>query len=569
MESARRVAAERESHRLAKTDRRRQTLEMRVALPPADPNLLQSVEHRKMTELNDALCEELQDLDDDKSSALQELFASQIFGDVLHSAPTFDADPQTPREAFSGPEVSKWCEGARDKLHSLREMGVYRLVPPSFVPPGCKILKHKFVFHKKRDSAGVPVCWKVRLVVKGFKQIYGKDYTATTLPTACHESMRLLLKIAAARDWDIQQTDVKTAFLYGLLSPDEVQYMEQPEGFEEPGKEDWVWQLQCGLYGMKQSGQIWYRTMHDEMIKLGFKRLSSENCIYYRETTEGIVITAVYVNDFLIVGDSAAIVTFKDQLRKIWTISDLGDARFCVGLAIDRHRPSHHVYLSQTALIDRIIETFGQQDAYPVNVPMGAGDELSSPTDTPTHAEIVALEKIPYRSLVGMLLYVAIGTRPDIAYIVNHLARFLSCYRHDHWNAAIRVVCYLKSTRDFKLVLGSKSKGLVGFTDASYGNDKDTCRSIAGYCFSMGSGVITWASRRQKTVAKSTCEAEYVGAADATSELLWLCQLLREIGLEQSTLTPLLCDNNSAISVARDLLFHHKIKHVDIGYHFI
>ena len=163
---------------------------------------------------------------------------------------------------MNSPDAAKWTLGIQDELKSLKEMGVYQLVPHSDVPAGHKVLRGKWVLLLKHDEHGNPVRHKSHFVVKGFEQVFGQDYVDTTSPTAHVESVRLLLNIAAAKDWDVQQINVRTAFLYGLLPPDEAQYLEQPDYFAEPGKEDWVWCLQHGLYGMKQSGRIWNKTMH-------------------------------------------------------------------------------------------------------------------------------------------------------------------------------------------------------------------------------------------------------------------------------------------------------------------
>ena len=160
----------------------------------------------------------------------------------------FDLDePKTWEEARKSSYGEQWEAGYREELKSLKDMGVYKLIHRSQVPAGTKIRKGRPVFRLKRDADGKAVRWKVRLVFKGFEQIYGKDYTSTTSPTARMESWRILLHIAASLDWDAQQIDVKTAFLYGLLPDNETQYMEQPPGFEEPGKEDYVWLLQRGV----------------------------------------------------------------------------------------------------------------------------------------------------------------------------------------------------------------------------------------------------------------------------------------------------------------------------------
>lgn len=162
------------------------------------------------------------------------------------------ADPDEPseKEALSGPDEAHWRAAMREELEGIKEMGVYELVPRSSVPKGRKIMKGRMVFRKKRNAGGYIMRYKAHWVVKGYAGVFGQDYTKTTSPTARLESLRVLLHIGASMDWDIQQMDVKTAYLYGLL--EEECWMEQPEGFREQGKEDWVWALKRGLYGMKK-----------------------------------------------------------------------------------------------------------------------------------------------------------------------------------------------------------------------------------------------------------------------------------------------------------------------------
>lgn len=485
----------------------------------------------------------------------------------------FPDDPKNWKEAMAGDERDAWTAGAVEELAGLQEMGVYRLVPRSAVPHGRRILKGRFVCHRKRNEVGEVVRHKVRFVCKGFEQVYGQDYTKTTAPTARLESFRALLHLAAAHDWDAQQIDVKTAFLYGLLPEDEVQYMEQPGSFQEPGKEDWVWELLRGLYGMKQSGRIWNKTMHEAMVEWGFQRLSCEWCVYYRKTPAGVVLVAVHVDDMLSVASSREEnERFKQQLQSKWKISDLGDIHFALGIAVERDRATHTVFLSQTALIDRIISQFRQKDSHPVSTPMDSAVKLRRPDPrTPLPADQAQyLTSVPYQSLVGSLMYLAIGTRPDIAYAVNRLAGFLNCYRAEHWHAACRVVRYLKGTRGLRLALGGRAAlQLVGFTDSDYANCLDTRRSISGHCFSLGSGMISWSSRRQRTVADSTCYAEYIAAHSASRECMWLRSFLAGIDHTPHAPTPLMIDNNAAMKLAEDQQFHSEAKHIEIKYHVL
>jgi hypothetical protein len=505
--------------------------------------------------------------------AFCEAYAAELASPLINPC---NPDEPSFRDAMKSPDADKWIQGIRDELNSLKDMGVYDLVPRSNIPAGRKVLRGKWVLLLKRDEHGNPVRHKARFVVKGFEQVFGQDYVDTTSPTARMESVRLLLNIAAAKDWDIQQIDVKTAFLYGLLPPDEAQYLEQPESFAEPGKEDWVWCLKRGLYGMKQSGRIWNKTMHKAMLDWGFKRLHADPCVYYRANELGIVLSAVHVDDFLIVSSTSdASRAFKNELKSLWTISDLGEARFCIGIGISRDRPNRTVSISQTALIDRVVQQFGQADADPISTPMDPSVAKCLvrplPSDPPlSDADARDLAHLPYRSLIGSLMYLAVGTRPDISFAVARLCQFLDCYRRAHWSAAIRVVRYLKGTRSLALTLGGDPEvDLVGFSDSSHADCPETARSTMGYCFSIGGAIFTWSSRRQKTVSNSSCEAEYIALSEASREALWLRQFLREIHFLKPNPTILLCDNNGAKSLSADPTHHSRSKHIDVRHHFV
>ena len=179
-------------------------------------------------------------------------------------------DPTSFRAAMNTDYREQWKDACKSELKGIEEMEVFKLVPKSEVPAGRKVLKGKWVLTVKRDKTGKPTRFKARYVLCGYEQIVGHDYNRTTSPTARIESFRLLLHITTSLDWDMQQFDVKQAFLHGVLDPDEVQYMVQPEGFEVEGKEDWVWRVEKGLHGMHQAGHIWNKTMHCKLIAWGF-----------------------------------------------------------------------------------------------------------------------------------------------------------------------------------------------------------------------------------------------------------------------------------------------------------
>ena len=312
--------------------------------------------------------------------------------------------------------------------------------------------------------------------------------------------------------------------------------------------------------------------MNDAMLTWGFKRLSSESCIYYCSRPQGCVIAAVHVDDFLSIANRSSENThFKAQMRTIWTISDLGEPKFCVGIGIQRDISTRMVYLSQVAQIDRITAQFGQSDAHPISTPMDSGLKLRRPDrKSISSVDRDRLNGLPYRSLVGSLIYLSVGTRPDITYAVQQLSQFLDNFSFAQWNAAIRVVRYLKGTRDLRLGLGGdQSISLRGFTDSDWANCLDTRRSVGGYLFTLGSAVISWSSRKQKTVATSSCEAEYTAAFESSKEAIWLRTLLSKIDMAPAGPTTIMCDNNAAIVLSNDPSLHSRSKHFDIRHHFL
>ena len=297
------------------------------------------------------------------------------------------------------------------------------------------------IFKLKRDKHGNPSCFKVRYSCRGYSAVYGQDYTKTTSPTARMESFHVLAHIGAALDWEIEQLDIKTAFFNGVLEPEEICYMEQPEGFIELGYEDHVWELQRGLYGMKQGGHVWNKTLHNQLVAWSFTHLDCEYCVYYHRDTTGIVVLAIHVDDFFMLGDSkSALSQFKTQLQTHWQISDGGPAHFHIGITIERDRAARTIALSQTALIDCIVSQFSLADAHPIATPLESKCYLSKATSPLSDNDRAVMSKTPYRELVGSLMYLAIGTRPDIFFAVNQLCRFLDCYGKVHWEAAKRVV---------------------------------------------------------------------------------------------------------------------------------
>ena len=307
-------------------------------------------------------------------------------------------------------------------------------------------------------------------------------------------------------------------------------YMEQTKGFEAPGKEEWVMKLMKSIYGMKQASCIWNQTFHKAVTQWGFECIDCEWCVYRHNSPTGTTIFALHVDDIIATGSNPhETEQLHDLLKSKWEITELGEPTFTLGIAISRNLNNNTISLSQAAKIEQVIEEYGQQDARPVDTPMVTGTQLQRPDKSmPVPADIAEwTERTPYRSLVGSLIYLAVATRPNISYTVGRLASFLDCFALEHWKAAIHILRYLKGTRTYALTLGGQNPiSLFGYSDSDYANCVDTSRSIGGYCFTLGTGIISWSSKKQPTVANSSCYAEYIALHDAAHEVVFLRQLL-------------------------------------------
>jgi len=375
--------------------------------------------------------------------------------------------------------------------------------------------------------------------------------------------------------WDIQQIDIKTSFLHGVLPEDETAYLEQPKGFEEPGKEGWVMRLMKSIYGMKQVGRIWNQTFNNAVTKWGFERIPSDWCVYHHDTETGTIIFAVHVDDiFSIVNPPEENAHFKEELHSKWKITDLGPAKFALGIAIEHDHEKHTISLSQTAFIDHLIEQFNLLDAHPTDTPMVQGLQIQCPDKSLPLAPDLAtwIDATPYRELVGSLNYIAVATQPDISFAVGRLTSILNCYHPEHWSAALRILHYLKGTRTLHLVLGGLiSNTLTGFSDLDYANCPDTSCSIAGYCFNLGSSAISWCLKKQDNPTDSVCYAEYTALHGTSKEAIFLRQLLQGLKLLPGECPPTLvyCDNNAAVHIAEDSIWHSNTKYFWIKLHYI
>lgn len=377
---------------------------------------------------------------------------------------------------------------------------------------------------------------------------------------------------AAIYDWEIDQMDAVMAFVQGTL--DEEIYMKIPEGFNEYYQENLkgkVLKLNKALDGLKQSGRLWYQMLEKGLIEMGLKQSSFDSCAYIKgNQNKDLVIVTIYVDDLLIFSNSVSLKNWvKEQLKKRFEMKDLGEASYCLGIKIERDRKIGSISLNQTQYVESMLRKYNMHDSHPVATPLDINKSLLK-TNLMSNKHTEDLQRIPYQAAVGSLLYAAQATRPDIGYGVNLLCKFCQNPNKTHWTAVKRIMRYLRGTTETTLTY-SRNHGdtIIGYCDANYGGDIADRRSTTGYVFLIGGGAVSWCSKRQPTVATSTTEAEYMALSAASKEAIWLNKIVTDLGLLHIKTIPLYCDNNGAINLTQNNMYHARSKHIDVRHHFV
>ena len=270
------------------------------------------------------------------------------------------------------------------------------------------------------------------------------------------------------------------------------------------------------------------------------------------------------MDDGLVCSDNESLISdIIEYLRKYFEMRCTAADLF-VGLSIHRDRLAKTLFLSQPAYIKKILKRFNMLDCRPRSLPAEPGHHLQRSTE-----KNESKETMPYREAVGSLMYLTVATRPDISYSVGQVSQFCENPEPSHWEAVKRILSYLRGTSLHGIRFGPVTDGLRGFTDSDYAGDVCTRRSTSGFLFLLHGGPVGWSSRRQSCVALSTTESEYVAACEAAREGVWLQRLLRDINMVSERPLELQCDNQSAIQLIKNPVFHQRTKHIDVRYHFI
>ncbi|CAI5976401.1 unnamed protein product [Closterium sp. NIES-65] len=410
------------------------------------------------------------------------------------------------------------------EMASWKSTGTYVDAVP---PPGANIVSGMWIFRVKRPPGSPPV-FKARYVARGFSQRHGVDYFQTFSPTPKMTTLRVLLHIAAQRDYELHSLDFSTAFLQGSLH--EEIWLPRPPGFTGTFPPGTQWSLRRPVYGLRQAPREWHDTLRTTLAALGFAPSTADPSLFLRtDTSLPPFYILVYVDDLVFAtADTAGLAYVKSELLKRHTCTDLGELRSYLGLQITRDRARRTITLTQSHMVQQVLQRFGFTYSSPQATPLPTRHSLSAlPLD-----ESVESSGPP-----------------------------------EHMAAAKRVLRYLCSTSGMGLVLGGRSPVvLTGHADASWADDQATQRSSQGYTFSLGSGSVSWRSTRSSSVLGSSCEAEIYAGAMAAQELRWLTYLLTDLGEPPRSPPVLYVDNKAMLALCREQRLEHRTKHIALRY---
>ncbi|MDR3548147.1 MAG: reverse transcriptase domain-containing protein, partial [Candidatus Pacebacteria bacterium] len=402
-----------------------------------------------------------------------------------------------------------------------------------------------------------------------------------------YKTLRVMLSLAATRDWELRQLDVPQAFTQAPLEEDV--YMEMPPGYERPGM---VCHLKKSLYGLKQSPRNWYLLASGFIVsQLGFRATVSDPCIFWRTSRTGqLMVLFLFVDDIQVAFDEKDTDEWREchaALTKQFNITDLGESKYMLGMKITRDRRARTITLDQELYVTKALEKFGLDQCRVQTTPGIPNRDQDSETDTENGVDstLPKSDVKLYQEKVGTLLYAAISTRPDIIFAVNKLTQHMQSPTMRDMKACDRVFRYLAGTKTMGLLYGRRSDEASSnrrdvddvesplvevYADADWAGDREDRKSITGWVATVNGDPVSWTSKKQKVVSQSTCEAELYAEAAAINEGKWLSDLLLELGVTKKNCRPTIYgDNQSTQALTKNGIKSERTKHVAIKYAYV
>ncbi|GJX83529.1 putative ribonuclease H-like domain-containing protein [Tanacetum coccineum] len=449
-----------------------------------------------------------------------------------------------------------WVDAMQEELLQFEIQKVWILVD---LPYGKKAIGTKWVYRNKKDERGVVVRNKARLVAQGHRQEEGIDYDEVFAPVARLEAIRIFLAFASYMGFIVYQMDVKSAFLYGKI--DEEVYVSQPPGFLDPKYPEKVYKVVKALYGLHQAPRAWYATLSTFLLKNGYRRGTIDKTLFLKKDKHDIILVQVYVDDIIFGSTKKSWCDeFEALMKSRFQMSSMGELTFFLGLQV-KQKPDG-IFISQDKYVAEILKKFDFASVKTASTPI----ETQKPLVKDEEASDVDVHL--YRSMIGSLMYVT-ASRPDIMFVVCACSRFQVTLKTSHLSAVKRIFRYLKGKPKLGLWYPRESSfDLESYSDSDYARANLDRKSTTRGCQFLGKRLITWQCKKQTIVATSTTEVEYVVAASCCGQVLWIQNQMLDYGFNFIN-TKIYIDNESTICIAKNPVYHSKIKHIAIRHHFI
>lgn len=482
---------------------------------------------------------------------------SAMIAQMIEASTEVGPEPKTFEAARRSPEAKQWLAAMQDEYHSLIENSTWEVVD---LPKGRRPLSTRWVFKRKMGPSGTILKHKARFVARGFEQQQGVDFDETYASVVKPPSYKFFFAMQALMGWHGHQMDFKTAFLNGEITDDV--FITAPDGYpKESGK---VLKLNKGLYGLKQSPRVWYQKLKGWLDENEWTVSSWDSSVFM---SNGMFMT-VYVDDLNIFGENLqSILQVKELLSSNFKMTDLGEISWYLGMEIIKQ--DGKIFLSLAQYFQDILDRFELHNIRPVSTPADPTVTLQS-TNSGTASP--AFKKW-YQAMVGSLNWPAGVSRPDIAFATGRVGRYSSNPSQEHMDAVERIYAYIRGTMDLCLAYNENSSQdtLEAFVDSDWGACADTRRSTSGWLIKLARAPISWSSKRQRTVALSSTEAEYMAATEAAKEAVWLKRFINELAIPRMTIktVTIQIDNNGAMKLTKNPEFHGRTKHIEMRHHFI
>jgi hypothetical protein len=429
-------------------------------------------------------------------------------------------------------------------------------------PPGAQVITGKWVFRHKYNSVGSFARYKARWVVRGFHQWPGIDFGRTFSPVVKPATIRTVLTLVASKNWPAHQLDVSNVFLHGNIT--ERVHCQQPTGFESTEQPHDVCLLSRSLYGLRQAPRAWFSRFAEHAVALGFRQSKAYPSLFIYGSGDSMAYLLLYVDDIILSASTTQLLHHLiSNLKSEFAPKDMGPVSYFLG--IDVRRTARGFVLSQSAYATDLLERAGMGNCKPVATP---ADAKSKPSISDGKA-LSKQEASWYRSMAGALQYLTL-TRPDITYAVQQACLHMHAPTDYHATMLKRILRYIKGSLKHGLHLHVvQTPTLTTYTDADWAGCPDTRRSTSGFTVFLGGALVSWSSKRQTTVSRSSAEAEYRRVANAVAKCSWLRQLLGDLKINIPKTTVAYCDNVSSVYMSRNPVHHRRTKHIEIDIHFV